>query len=89
VLVEEMGQTSLAEPDTDGEEARTVRPLQAVGRLRQSSDDLAFCKQSTDRGVLNVRNVAHNERSAPDPSRPLSLRAGPCSQDRFRLIAAA
>lgn len=30
VLVEEMGQTWLAEPDTDGEEARTVRPLQAA-----------------------------------------------------------
>lgn len=48
VLAEEMGQTWLAEPDTDGEEARTVRPLQAAGRLWQSSDDLAFCKQSTD-----------------------------------------
>jgi hypothetical protein len=48
VLVEEMGQTWLAELDTDGEEARTVWPLQAAGRLRQSSDDLAFCKQSTD-----------------------------------------
>lgn len=30
VLVEEMGQTWLAEPDTEGEEARTVRPLQAA-----------------------------------------------------------
>ena len=30
VLVEEMGQAWLAEPDTDGEEARTLRPLQAA-----------------------------------------------------------
>ena len=30
VLVEEMGQTYLAEPDADGEEARTLRPLQAA-----------------------------------------------------------
>jgi hypothetical protein len=29
VLVEEMGQTYLAEPDADGDEARTLRPLQA------------------------------------------------------------
>jgi hypothetical protein len=30
VLVEEMGQSYLAEPDADGEEARTLRPLQAA-----------------------------------------------------------
>jgi hypothetical protein len=30
VLVEEMGQTWLAEPDADGDEARTLRPLQAA-----------------------------------------------------------
>jgi hypothetical protein len=29
VLVEEMGQTYLAEPDADGDERRTLRPLQA------------------------------------------------------------
>jgi hypothetical protein len=29
VLVEDMGQTYLAEPDADGEEARALRPLQA------------------------------------------------------------
>jgi hypothetical protein len=33
VLVEEMGQTWLAEPDADGEEARTVRPLQAAAMV--------------------------------------------------------
>ena len=30
VLIEEMGQTYLAEPDAEGEEARTLRPLQAA-----------------------------------------------------------
>jgi hypothetical protein len=30
VLVEEMGQTCLAEPDADGEKARTLRPWQTV-----------------------------------------------------------
>jgi hypothetical protein len=30
VLIEEMGQIYLAEPDADGEEARTLRPLQAA-----------------------------------------------------------
>jgi hypothetical protein len=30
VLVQDMGQAWLAEPDTDGEEARTLRPLQAA-----------------------------------------------------------
>ena len=30
VLVEEMGQTYLAEPDAEGDEARTLRPLQAA-----------------------------------------------------------
>ena len=29
VLVEDLGQTWLAEPDADGEDARTLRPLQA------------------------------------------------------------
>ena len=30
VLVEDMGQTWLAEPDSDSDEARTLRPLQAA-----------------------------------------------------------
>ncbi len=30
LLVEEMGQTWLAEPDADGDEARTLRPLQVA-----------------------------------------------------------
>ena len=38
VLVEEMGHTWLAEPDTDGEEARTVRPLQAAVRPQRGTE---------------------------------------------------
>jgi Putative transposase len=34
VLVEDMGQTHLAEPDADGDEARTLRPLQAAALAR-------------------------------------------------------
>jgi hypothetical protein len=30
MLVEDMGQTCLAEPDSDGDEARTLRPLRAA-----------------------------------------------------------
>ncbi len=30
VLIEEMGQTYLADPNADGDEARTLRPLQAA-----------------------------------------------------------
>ena len=36
VLVEDMGQTCLAEPDTDGERARTLQPLQAAVTYRIS-----------------------------------------------------
>ena len=34
VLIEEMGQTYLAEPDAEGEEVRTLRPLQAAALAR-------------------------------------------------------
>jgi hypothetical protein len=37
VLVEEMGQAWLAEPDADGEEARTLRPLQAAAVTLQAA----------------------------------------------------
>jgi hypothetical protein len=37
VLVEDMGQTYLAEPDTDGEESRTLRPLQAAAITLQAA----------------------------------------------------
>ena len=37
VLVQEMGQAWLAEPDADGEEARTLRPLQAAAVTLQAA----------------------------------------------------
>jgi hypothetical protein len=37
VLVEDMGQIWLAEPDADGEEARTLRPLQAAAATLQAA----------------------------------------------------
>ncbi len=37
VLVEDMGQTSLAGPDADGEKARTLRPLQAAAITLQAA----------------------------------------------------
>ena len=41
VLVEDMGQIYLAEPYADGEEARTLRPLQARPSLTASPSALA------------------------------------------------
>jgi len=37
VLVEDMGETYQAEPDTDGEEACTLRPLQAAACMRATA----------------------------------------------------
>ena len=37
-----MGQTYLAEPDADGDEARTLRPLQAAGELAFVGCRLAY-----------------------------------------------
>ena len=54
VLVEEMGQTCLAEPDADGDEARTLRPLQAAA--------LAKHKQSTG---LVVSGLGQSHRLRP------------------------
>ncbi|MFN7723775.1 MAG: hypothetical protein ACK5QH_01775 [Rubrivivax sp.] len=61
-LVADMGQTSLAETDADGEEARTLRPLQAapsqssgpsaganspLGCFRPASAPDASCRRAT------------------------------------------
>ena len=51
VLVEDMGQTYLAEPDADGEEARTLRLLQdAAVAYRIASGPCAGQKVLTLRG---------------------------------------
>ncbi len=55
VLIEEMGQTYLAEPDVDGDKARTLRPLQAAALARH--------KQST--GLFESRlGLPHRLRAA-------------------------
>ncbi len=53
VLVEDMGQTYLAEPDADGEEARTLRPLQAAAiTYRIALGPRAWQKVLTLRGAM-------------------------------------
>jgi hypothetical protein len=52
VLLEDMGQTWLAEPDADGEEARTLRPLQAVAVTYR----IAFGPRAGQK-VLTLREV--------------------------------
>jgi hypothetical protein len=64
VLVEEMGQTYLAEPDTEGEEARTLRPLQAAAITYR----IAFGPRAGQK-VLTLRGAMPRERSAPAPVR--------------------
>lgn len=53
VLLEDMGQTYLAEPDADGEESRTLRPLQAAAiTYRIASGPRAGQKVLTLRGAM-------------------------------------
>ena len=53
VLVEDMGQTYLAEPDADGEDARTLRPLQAAAvTYRVAFGPCAGQKVLTLRGAM-------------------------------------
>ena len=53
VLVQDMGQTYLAEPDADSEEARTLRPLQAAAiTCRMAFGPRAGQKLLTLRGVM-------------------------------------
>ncbi len=59
VLVEEMGQTWLAEPDADGEEARTLRPLQAAAITYR----IAFGPRAGQK-VLSLRGAMPREDAA-------------------------
>jgi hypothetical protein len=59
VLVEEMGQTYLAEPDADGDEARTLRPLQAAAiTYRIAFGPRAGQKALTLRGAMPLETTA-------------------------------
>ena len=62
VLVEDMGQTWLAEPDADGEEARTLRPLQAAAITYR----IAFGPRAGQK-VLTLRGAMPREDSARQP----------------------
>ena len=62
VLVEDMGQTYLAEPDADGEEARTLQPLQAAAITYR----IAFGPRVGQK-VLTLRGAMPREDSARQP----------------------
>jgi len=59
VLVEEMGQTYLAEPDVDCEEACTLRPLQAAAVIYR----IAFGPRA-GQNVLTLRGTMQREATA-------------------------
>ncbi len=62
VLLEEMGQTYLAEPDADGEDARTLRPLQAAAITYR----IAFGPRAGQK-VLTLRGAMPREAAARQP----------------------
>ena len=62
VLIEEMGQTYLAEPDADGDEARTLRPLQAAAITYR----IAFGPRAGQK-VLTLRGAMPREGTARQP----------------------
>ncbi len=62
VLIEEMGQTYLAEPDADGEEARTLRPLQAAAITYR----IAFGPRAGQK-LLTLRGAMPREGTARQP----------------------
>ena len=62
VLVEDMGQTYLAEPDADSEEARTLRPLQAAAVTYR----IAFGPRAGQK-VLTLRGAPPREGTAGQP----------------------
>lgn len=62
VLVEDMGQTYLAEPDADGEEARTLRPLRSAAITYR----IAFGPRAGQK-VLTLRGAMPREDWARQP----------------------
>jgi hypothetical protein len=62
VLIEDMGQTYLAEPDDNGEEARTLRPLQAAAVTYR----IAFGPRA-GQTVLTLRGAMPRETTAHQP----------------------
>jgi hypothetical protein len=62
VLVEDMGQTYLAEPDADGEESRTLRPLQAAAITYRIA-----CGPRAGQKMLTLRGAMPRESAARQP----------------------
>jgi hypothetical protein len=62
VLIEEMGQAYLADPDTDGEESRTLRPLQAAAITYR----IAFGPRAGQK-VLTLRGAMPRQSAARQP----------------------
>ena len=62
VLIAEMGQTYLAEPDADGDDARTLRPLQAAAVTYR----IAFWPRAGQK-VLTLRGAMPQEGTARQP----------------------
>ena len=60
VLVEDMGQTWLAEPDSDSDEARTLRPLQAAAATYR----IAFGPRAGQK-VLTLRGAERGHGTVP------------------------
>ena len=77
VLVEEMRQTYLAEPDADGDEARTLRPLQAAA--------ITYCIAFGPRAghkVLTLRGAERGHGTVPADGPRASRRARACKRGR-------
>ena len=62
VRVEDLGQAYLAEPDADGEEARTLRPLQAAAITYRIA-----CGPRAEQKVLTLRGATPRETAAQQP----------------------
>ncbi len=86
VLVEDMGQTYLAEPDADGEEARTLRPLQAAAiTYRIAFGARAGQKVLTRRGAMPREGEARQPLCADIDGFSLHAAVRVEAQDRKRL----
>ncbi|MEP7299891.1 MAG: transposase [Caldimonas sp.] len=86
VLIEEMGQTQLADPDADSEEARTLRPLQAAAiTYRIAFGPRAGQRMLTLRGAMPREDLARQPLCADIDGFSLHAAVRVESNDRKRL----
>jgi hypothetical protein len=86
VLIEDMGQTYLAEPDDNGEEARTLRPLQAAAiTYRIAFGPRVGQKVLTLRGAMPRETTAHQPLCADIDGFSLHAAVRVEAHDRTRL----